>query len=64
MAADLVHAGHVAEWDFKSCVLGTMFYRFILKNLSAYINDGERAAGNEGFGRGGPGTSSAAYQEV
>lgn len=26
IATDLVHAGHVAEWDFKSYVLGTMFY--------------------------------------
>ena len=29
IATDLVHAGHVAEWDFKSYVLGTMFYRYI-----------------------------------
>ena len=27
IATDLVHAGHVAERDFKSYVLGTMFNR-------------------------------------
>ena len=49
IATDLVHAGHVSEWDFKSYVLGTMFYRYISENLTAYINAGEQAAGNEGF---------------
>ena len=38
IATDLVHAGHVAEWDFKSYVLGTMFYRYISENFTAYIN--------------------------
>lgn len=47
IATDLVHAGHVAEWDFKSYVLGTMFYRYISENFTAYINDGEHAAGNQ-----------------
>ena len=37
IATDLVHAGHVAEWDFKSYVLGTMFYRYISENFTAYI---------------------------
>ncbi len=49
IATDLVHAGHVSEWDFKSYVLVTMFYRYISENLTAYINAGEHAAGNEGF---------------
>ena len=49
MATDLVHAGHVSEWDFKSYVFVTMFYRYISENLTAYINEGERAAGNAGF---------------
>lgn len=40
IATDLVHAGHVAEWDFKSYVLGTMFYRYISENFTAYINEG------------------------
>ena len=30
IATDLVHAGHVSEWDFKSYVLVTMFYRYIV----------------------------------
>ena len=49
IATDLVHAGHVAEWDFKSYVLGTMFYRYISENFTAYINEGEHAAGNKDF---------------
>ena len=49
IATDLVHAGHVSEWDFKSYVLVTMFYRYISENLTAYINDGEHKAGDAGF---------------
>lgn len=49
IATDLVHAGHVSEWDFKSYVLVTMFYRYISENLTEYINAGERAAGDETF---------------
>ena len=49
IATDLVHAGHVSEWDFKSYVLGTMFYRYISENFAAYINKGEHAAGNKDF---------------
>lgn len=41
--------GSVDGWDFKSYVLGTMFYRFISENLTNYINDGEIKAGNTGF---------------
>lgn len=41
--------GSVDGWDFKSYVLGTMFYRFISENLTNYINAGEIEAGNEGF---------------
>lgn len=41
--------GAVDGWDFKNYVLGTMFYRYISENLTAYINDGEAAAGNIGF---------------
>ena len=48
-ATDLVHAGGVDAWDFKQYVLGTMFYRYISENLTKYINDGERAAGNTTF---------------
>lgn len=39
--------GSVDGWDFKSYVLGMMFYRFISEKLSEYIDDGERAAGNK-----------------
>ena len=49
IATDLVHAGHVSEWDFKSYVLGTMFYRYISENLTKYINDGEHEAGDADF---------------
>lgn len=49
IATDLVHAGHVSEWDFKSYVLGTMFYRYISDNFAAYINEGEHEAGNPDF---------------
>ena len=41
--------GSVDGWDFKSYVLGTMFYRFISEKLQNYINDGEREAGNADF---------------
>ena len=33
--------GSVDGWDFKSYVLGTMFYRYISENLTNYINQGE-----------------------
>ncbi|MCI8349054.1 MAG: type I restriction-modification system subunit M [Firmicutes bacterium] len=49
IATDLVHAGHVSEWDFKSYVLGTMFYRYISENFTAYINAYEHEAGNTDF---------------
>lgn len=41
--------GAVDGWDFKNYVLGTMFYRYISENLTAYINDGEHRAGNAAF---------------
>lgn len=41
--------GSVDGWDFKSYVLGTMFYRYISENLTNYINQGERDAGNTDF---------------
>ncbi len=41
--------GAVDGWDFKNYVLGTMFYRYISENLTAYINEGEHAAGNPDF---------------
>ncbi|RII40966.1 type I restriction-modification system subunit M [Galactobacter valiniphilus] len=41
--------GSVDGWDFKSYVLGMLFYRFISENLTAYINVGELKAGDPGF---------------
>jgi type I restriction enzyme M protein len=41
--------GSVDGWDFKSYVLGILFYRFISENLAAYINEGERKAGTADF---------------
>lgn len=41
--------GAVDGWDFKNYVLGTMFYRYISENLTAYVNQGEIEAGNTSF---------------
>ena len=41
--------GSVDGWDFKSYVLGTMFYRYISENLASYINAGEIDAGDKDF---------------
>jgi len=47
MANDL--RGSVDGWDFKSYVLGMLFYRFISENLTSYINNEEQRTGNESF---------------
>lgn len=41
--------GSVDGWDFKSYVIGTMFYRYISENLTNYVNAGEIEAGNASF---------------
>ncbi len=41
--------GSVDGWDFKAYVLGILFYRFISENLTAYLNEQERRAGNPDF---------------
>jgi type I restriction enzyme M protein len=41
--------GSVDGWDFKSYVLGMLFYRFISENLTAYLNQQERQSGDETF---------------
>jgi type I restriction enzyme M protein len=41
--------GSVDGWDFKQYVLGMLFYRFISENLTIYINEKEREAGNKKF---------------
>jgi len=41
--------GSVDGWDFKSYVLGMLFYRFISENLTNYINTDERRSGKKDF---------------
>ena len=41
--------GSVDGWDFKSYVLGILFYRFISENLTDYINKEEHRTGNKNF---------------
>mgnify|MGYP000431645760 CR=1 FL=1 len=41
--------GAVDGWDFKTYVIGTMFYRYLSENLCNYVNEGERAAGESDF---------------
>ena len=41
--------GSVDGWDFKTYVLGMLFYRFISENLVAYLNEQERRAGSPDF---------------
>lgn len=39
----------MSGWDFKSYVLGILFYRFSSENLTAYLNVQERSAGDASF---------------
>lgn len=41
--------GSVDAWDFKQYILGIMFYRYISENITNYINEGERKAGDKDF---------------
>ena len=41
--------GSVDGWDFKSYVLGILFYRFISENLTYYLNKEERRTGDTNF---------------
>ena len=41
--------GSVDGWDFKQYILGIMFYRYISENITNYINEGERKAGDASF---------------
>lgn len=41
--------GSVDGWDFKTYVLGMLFYRFISENLTAYLNTLEHEAGDADF---------------
>ena len=39
----------VDGWDFKSYVLGMLFYRFISENITDYVNQKQRESGDAGF---------------
>src|SRR5690606_41315909 len=41
--------GSVDGWDFKSYVLGMLFYRFISENLASHINRLEKETGHTDF---------------
>ena len=41
--------GSVDGWDFKQYVLGVLFYRFISENLSSYLNEKQKEAGETDF---------------
>lgn len=41
--------GSMDGWDFKSYVLGFLFYRFISEDLRSYINKGEQDYGNADY---------------
>ena len=41
--------GSVDGWDFKSYVLGMLFYRFISENLTSFLNREEQRTGNTSF---------------
>ncbi len=41
--------GSVDGWDFKSYILGMLFYRYISEDITAYINSSEREVGMEDF---------------
>jgi type I restriction enzyme M protein len=41
--------GSVDGWDFKTYVLGMLFYRFISENLTSYINKEEQRTGHTNF---------------
>ncbi len=41
--------GSVDGWDFKSYVLGMLFYRFISENLTSFLNKEENRTGNKSF---------------
>lgn len=41
--------GSVDGWDFKSYVLGFLFYRYISENFENYVNKNEQASGNINF---------------
>ena len=41
--------GSIDGWDFKTYVLGMLFYRFISENLSTYLDEHQHRAGEKDF---------------
>lgn len=41
--------GSVDGWDFKTYVLGILFYRYISENLTSYLNAHQHRAGDKSF---------------
>ena len=41
--------GSVDGWDFKSYVLGILFYRYISENITAFVNEEQKKAGEFDF---------------
>ena len=41
--------GSVDGWDFKSYVLGILFYRYISENITSFINEEQHKAGELNF---------------
>jgi type I restriction enzyme M protein len=41
--------GSVDGWDFKTYVLGILFYRFISENLTNYLNEHQKRTGDSSF---------------
>jgi type I restriction enzyme M protein len=41
--------GSVDGWDFKTYVLGILFYRYISENLASYLNEHQHRAGDKSF---------------
>ena len=41
--------GSVDGWDFKTYVLGILFYRYISENLTSYLNEHQHRAGDKSF---------------
>lgn len=41
--------GSIDGWDFKTYVLGMLFYRFISENLTVYLDDNQHRAGEKEF---------------
>ena len=56
--------GSVDGWDFKSYVLGMLFYRFISENLAAYITELEHEAGDAAFDYAALGDAQAEFGRV